>query len=414
MAKRTATAELSTTRLQIRFCSKKARVGEIEHFAGISSRLLLYFSSRKMEEAAKKKSWFPWFKGNLMKTTNGMAIGLFGTLIIGTIIDLFAKIPNMEQISVWSAAIKGLMGAGIGLGVALSLKRDGVSVVAITSAGFVGNYAFHWITNEEFGLVQWKVTSIGDPLSCYIAAIIAVVALKYILRRKTPVDMILIPLIGILAAMAYSFLLAEWVHFITIGISKLIEISFGAVPFLMCIIISALMGMALTAPISSVAICVAIKIGTVPLAAASALIGCCVQMVGFAVHTARDNKWGSVLAVGLGTSMLQFKNIIRKPLVWVPTIVVSAILGPFAMLFPLSGVDASMVSNLSVGAGMGTSGLVGPLNFLGAIGYDNWQLWVLLLGVCIAGPIVLVFLLDLLFRKLKWIEAGDFSLKNEI
>jgi hypothetical protein len=226
--------------------------------------------------------------------------------------------------------------------------------------------------------------------------------------------MILIPLIGILAAMAYSFLLAEWVHFITIGISKLIEISFGAVPFLMCIIISALMGMALTAPISSVAICVAIKIGTVPLAAASALIGCCVQMVGFAVHTARDNKWGSVLAVGLGTSMLQFKNIIRKPLVWVPTIVVSAILGPFAMLVPLSGVDASMVSNLSVGAGMGTSGLVGPLNFLGAIGYDNWQLWVLLLGVCIAGPIVLVFLLDLLFRKLKWIEAGDFSLKNEI
>jgi len=395
-------------------CLKKARVGEIVHFAGISSRLPLYFSSRKMEEAAKKKSWFPWFKGNLMKTTNGMAIGLFGTLIIGTIIDLFAKIPNMEQISVWSAAIKGLMGAGIGLGVALSLKRDGVSVVAITSAGFVGNYAFHWITNEEFGLVQWKVTSIGDPLSCYIAAILAVVALKYILRRKTPVDMILIPLIGILAAMAYSFLLAEWVHFITIGISKLIEISFGAVPFLMCIIISALMGMALTAPISSVAICVAIKIGTVPLAAASALIGCCVQMVGFAVHTARDNKWGSVLAVGLGTSMLQFKNIIRKPLVWVPTIVVSAILGPFAMLFPLSGVDASMASNLSVGAGMGTSGLVGPLNFLGAIGYDNWQLWVLLLGVCIAGPIVLVFLLDLLFRKLKWIEAGDFSLKNEI
>ena len=386
-----------------------------------------------MEEAAKKKSWFPWFKGNLMKTTNGMAIGLFGTLIIGTIIDLFAKIPNMEQISVWSAAIKGLMGAGIGLGVALSLKRDGVSVVAITSAGFVGNYAFHWITNQEFGLVQWKVTSIGDPLSCYIAAIIAVVALKYILRRKTPVDMILIPLTGILAAMAYSFLLAEWVHFITIGISKLIEISFGAVPFLMCIIISALMGMALTAPISSVAICVAIKIGTVPLAAASALIGCCVQMVGFAVHTARDNKWGSVLAVGLGTSMLQFKNIIRKPVIWVPTILVSAILGPFAMLFPLEGVKEmlaaaaeagategqiiaanSIASSLSVGAGMGTSGLVGPLNFLGAIGYDNWKLWVLLLCVCIAGPIVLVFLLDLLFRKLKWIEAGDFSLKNEI
>jgi uncharacterized membrane protein len=170
--------------------------------------------------------------------------------------------------------------------------------------------------------------------------------------------------------------------------------------------------MALTAPISSVAICVAIQIGNVPLAAASALIGCCTQMVGFAVHTARDNKWGSVLAVGLGTSMLQFKNIVRKPLIWVPTIVVSAILGPFAMLFPT--IDPSgIVSPLSVGAGMGTSGLVGPINFFDAYNY-NWVVIVLVLAICIAAPILLVFLVDLLFRKLGWIQKGDFSLNNDI
>lgn len=370
-----------------------------------------------MEEVATKKSWFSWVKNNLMRTTNGMAIGLFGTLIIGTIINLLAKIPNLENISTWALALQGLMGAGIGLGVALSLKRDGVTVVAITSAGFLGNYAFHWVSNAEFGLTQWTVSLISDPLSCYIAAILAALAIKYIMRRKTPVDMILIPLVGVLAAIAYSFLLAEWIHFVTIGLCKLIEVSFSAVPFLMCIIISALVGMALTAPISSVAICVAIQIGNVPLAAASALIGCCVQMVGFAVHTARDNKWGSVLAVMLGTSMLQFKNIIRRPVIWLPTIIVSAVLGPFAMLFPLANIDLSVegaTRTLSVGAGMGTSGLVGPLNFLGIIGYDSWQLWLLILLVCIAGPIILVFLLDLLFRKVGWIKEGDFSLKSDI
>ena len=340
-----------------------------------------------------------------MKTTNGMAIGLFGTLIIGTIFDLFGKIPHMEGILVFSAALKALMGAGIGLGVAIATKRNGVQMVAIMAAGMIGNYAFQWIGDQ-----QWSVISIGDPLSCYLASLCAYFALTRILKKKTPVDMLLVPLLGIGVAMLYSFLLAQWVHYVTLGLGELIRVSFAAVPFLMCIIISTLTGMALTAPISSVAICVAIQIGNVPLAAASALIGCCVQMLGFAVHTAHDNKWGSVLAVGIGTSMLQFKNIIRKPLIWLPTIIVSAILGPFAMLFPLDNIAAGSVSALSVGAGMGTSGLVGPINFLGAIGYDNWILWVLLVSVCLVGPVLLVFLVDLLFRKIGWLKEGDFSL----
>lgn len=357
---------------------------------------------------------FKAFKEFLMKTTNGMAIGLFGTLIIGTIFDLFAKIPHLESIAVWSTAIKALMGAGIGLGVALSLKKEGVTVVAIMAAGVVGNFAFHWVDNAEFSLVQWQVTSIGDPLSCYISAVLASVSINLIMRKKTPVDLILIPLVGLLIAMVYSFLLAEWVHFVTIGIGKLIQVSFGVVPVLMCIIISALMGMALTAPISSVAIAVAIRIGNVPLAAASALIGCCTQMLGFAVHTAHDNKWGSVLAVGLGTSMLQFKNILRKPLLWLPTIIISAALGPFAMLFPMGEPIAENVASLSVGAGMGTSGLVGPINFLSILGFDNGLAWALILSVCVAAPLILTFLVDLLFRKLGWIQEGDFALKSDL
>lgn len=361
-----------------------------------------------MEKENKFLNFLKYAKTILMKTTNGMAIGLFGTLIIGTVIALFAKIPGLERVGDWAKVIQGLMGAGIGLGVALALKRNGVTVVTLMTAGFVGNYMFQWLPNQS--TAQWQVSSIGDPLSCYVSVMLAAIALKYIMRKQTPVDLILIPLVGLTVAICYSFLLAEWVHFITIFIQFLVKSSFDAVPFLMCIIISVLMGMALTAPISSVAICVAINIGSVPMAAAAALIGCCTQMVGFAVHTARDNKWGSVVAVGIGTSMLQFKNILRKPLIWVPTIAVSALLGPIAMLFPYNELVNS--TGLSVGAGMGTCGLVGPLNFFDAFNY-HWLVVVIVFSIIVASGL-LVFGLDLLFRKLGLFKEGDFSLSNNL
>ena len=370
------------------------------------------------KEENKFVSFLKYCKNILMKTTNGMAIGLFGTLIIGTVIALFAKIPGLEKINDWAKIIQGLMGAGIGLGVALALKRDGVTIVTLTAAGFVGNYAWEWLSFKEItsGIyggevgVQYTVNSIGDPLSCYISVMLAAIVLKFVMRKKTPVDLILIPLVGLSVAISYSFLLAEWIHYVTIAIQFVIKASFDAVPFLMCIIISALMGMALTAPISSVAICVAISIGSVPMAAAAALIGCCTQMVGFAVHTARDNKWGSVIAVGIGTSMLQFKNILRKPFIWVPTIVVSALLGPLAMLFPYDQLASN--NGLSVGAGMGTCGLVGPLNFFDAFNY-HWLVIVIVLSI-IVGAGILVFFIDLVFRKLGWFKKGDFSLTNNL
>ena len=377
-----------------------------------------------MAEEVKSENRFvaflKYFKNVLMKTTNGMAIGLFGTLIIGTVIALFAKIPGLERVGDWAKIIQGLMGAGIGLGVALSLKRNGVEVVTLMAAGFVGNYAFEWLAFKQIGEAmggevgaQWHVSQIGDPLSCYVSVMLAALVIKYVMRKKTPVDLILIPLVGLSVAISYSFLLAEWVHYVTIAIQFVIKASFSihaSLSIFMCIIISVLMGMALTAPISSVAICVAINIGAVPMAAAAALIGCCTQMVGFAVHTARDNKWGSVVAVGIGTSMLQFKNILRKPLIWVPTIVVSALLGPLAMLFPYDKLANS--TGLSVGAGMGTCGLVGPLNFFDAFNY-NWILIVIVLSVLVVSG-GLVFGLDLLFRKLGWFKEGDFSLSNNL
>jgi uncharacterized membrane protein len=360
---------------------------------------LSIFEGKFMEENAvnpnpevSKKPWKEC-RDFFASTTNGMAIGLFGTLIIGTIISLFARIPGFESIGVIANLIKGLMGAGIGLGVALSLKLGGVKLVALMAAGALGNLAYEWSSGT--------IIVVTDPLCCYLSALLAYAAIRYLHPRNTPVDLILIPLLALGLSIAFTYLLSYWVHYVTLGIGKLIELSFQAVPFLMCIVVAVLVGMALTAPISSVAICVAINIGSVPLAAGAALIGCCSQMIGFAVETAYDNKWGNVLAVGLGTSMLQFKNIVRKPLIWVPTTLVSALLAPFALLFHFA--------SDSVGAGMGTSGLVGLLNTFAVMNYEGAAI-VEVLSICVAAPIVLTFLIDGLFRKLGWIKKGDFAL----
>ena len=238
--------------------------------------------------------------------------------------------------------------------------------------------------------------------------------ISLILRKKTPIDLLLIPIVGIGFAILYTIFLSRYVHYITIGISELIRISFDAIPIIMCIIVSVLVGMSLTAPISSVAICVAISIGGVPLASMAALIGCSVQMVGFAVESVRDNKIGSVIAIGIGTSMLQFKNIIKKPIIWLPTIIVSAIMSPLAfLLHNYLDLENYSIASLSVGAGMGTSGLVGPINYLDACNY-NYMAIIFSIVFLIIVPIILVFLVDLLFRKLKLIEKDDFSLKEDM
>ena len=366
--------------------------------------------TQNIQNTEPKESVWKKIQTFLMKSTNGMALGLFGTLIIGTIIALFAKIPvpGFENIDTFAKLIKGLMGAGIGLGVALALDCKGVSVVAIMAAGAAGNLGF------GFALTDYKMeTYSGDPLSCYCSSIIAYFAITLIMRRKTPVDLILIPLVGLGFSLIYCFFASYWVHQVTILLGDLIKICFDstqftALPVLMCVVISVLVGMALTAPISSVAICVAISIGGSPVAAGAALIGCCTQMVGFAVQAAHDNKWGSVLAIGIGTSMLEFKNIIKNPRIWLPTIIASAILGPFAYLFGFA--------TDSVGAGMGTSGLVGLIDTFDVmkliqIGEEiNWVAIIEVIGICVIAPIALVFGLDLLFRKIGWIKKGDLTI----
>ena len=332
------------------------------------------------------------FRKFLAVSTTGMALGLFGTLIIGTIIAQIALIPGLALLDNVATIVKGAMGAGIGLGVGISMKKKGIQLITSLACGAVGGLAFNYLDGSN------QIKTISDPLSCYICVVLSLYLSGLILRKPTPIDILLIPLVGLFFATLYCFSIAILVNYITVGIGYVIKVSFDVVPILMCIIVSVLVGMTLTAPISSVAICITINIGAVPLAAGAAMIGCCTQMVGFAVQSAHDNKWGNVLAVGIGTSMLQFKNIIKKPIVWLPTIIASAILGPFAYVLNLTCT--------STGAGMGTCGIVGILEGFYSSNYA-WDkiLWILLF--CIVLPIILVYAIDTLFRKFNLIKKGD-------
>lgn len=321
---------------------------------------------------------------------NGMAIGLFSTLIIGVIIGQVARLvglaPGLETIESGlndlATVLKGFMGIGIGFGIAFSLKLTGIKLVVTGVAGGIATYFFN------------------DPMVSYIATVGVYFSMVYILKKKTPVDIILVPIFGALVAYGITMLIGEPVHSGMAALGDFINEVTTLQPFIMGVIIAVIMGMALTAPISSAAIAIAISIGGI--AGGAAVVGCSVQMIGFAVMSRKDNNIGTVISIAVGTSMLQFKNILKKPVIWLPTIIVSAILGPLSTLL-------FKTETTSIGAGMGTSGLVGQLGTLDAMDY-NLAGYLSISILHIALPIVLIFIVDLAFRKKGWIQPGDLKL----
>lgn len=314
----------------------------------------------------------------LVKTFNGMAYGLFSTLIVGTIINTAGELLDIKFLTELAVLLKNLTGVGIGIGIAWSLKLEGLRLVA---AGIAGGIAS--------GL------KIGDPMVEYLTVIAAIEVLNLIFRKKTFLDIILIPLASSAVAYGVYLLINEPVSGMMRSLGEFIKWATGAKPFLMGIIIAVVMGMALTAPISSAAI--AIAIGLDGLAGGAAVVGCATQMLGFAVMSRKDNNFGTVVSVALGTSMLQFKNILKKPLLWLPPIIASAVLGPLATL-------VFQTTCTKEGSGMGTSGLVGQIGTFHSMVDAAWPSIIILQ---FALPLVLVFLLDVLFRKASWIKKGD-------
>lgn len=310
---------------------------------------------------------------------NGMAYGLFATLIIGVIFDQIGKLSGFVVFSDLGGILKGLTHVGIGVGIAWALKFDGIKMICVAAAG---------------GLCG----AINDPFVTYFVVICASLVLRYVLLKKTPLDIVLVPLISLFISYIFYLLIADSVHLVTTTLGEFVHSATTKQPFVMGIVVSVLMGMALTAPISSAAIAIGINLDGI--AGGAAVVGCCVQMLGFAVMSRKDNNIGMVISVAIGTSMLQFKNILKKPIIWLPPIIVSAILGPIAtVVFELECTK--------FGAGMGTSGFVGQIQTFGAAGANAFWGVVILE---ILAPLVLVFGIDILFRRFGLIKDGDLKI----
>jgi uncharacterized membrane protein len=337
----------------------------------------------------------------IIRTSGLMALGLFATLIVGTIIGQIGTAFNFSPIIEIGSTLQAFMGVGIGVAIAMG-EKDKFTPLYIVALGAVGGLASAINFNfDSSNIFTFSILSGSkNPLTVYLVVIGALELTKLILRKKTPIDIILVPLLIVTLGSLLSFALVIPLQYLIIWLSEFVQTATTYQPILMGIVIAVVMGMALTAPISSVAIAVAIKL--TGIAAGAACVGCCTQMIGFMIMSIEDNNIGKVISVGIGTSMLQFQNILKKPLIWVPTIVMSAILGPIST--SVMGLTCN-----SVGAGMGTCALIGPIQMV-INTPDPLMGWLGAILLCIIIPAISVFGLDFLFRKLKWIKEGDLAI----
>ncbi len=348
----------------------------------------------------------------LMKTLNGMAYGFFATLIIGVIIDQLGGLLHISEVTgPIYAALSTAMGFGIGIGIALSLKLDGLKMVVVASMGAIAT-AFTVSYGSDPWIMWPPYGRPGNPLTVYLVVVFGYLIMNAILKKKTSFDILLVPLTGVLISGLLTFILSFPSDVLKIAISDFVAFSAVQQPVITSILVAVIMGMLLTAPISSAAIAILISLnGT---AAAAALVGCTTQMIGFAVQSIKKNNIATILSVGLGTSMLQFKNIIKKPIIWLPTIIASAIISPtFYLLFNSVFTVVDPTETLKTGAGMGSSGLVGQLVFIGVYGYDSVMGW-LFIAATIIVPLCLVWFIDLLFTKFNLYKAEDLIIEHKI
>lgn len=338
---------------------------------------------------------------------SGMAFGLFSTLIIGTIIcqigSLIGDNTFGRYITVIGSVAKTVTGAGIGVGVACKLKASPLATVSAAVAGTVGAFPNLMIEGLKLGAP-------GEPLGAFIAAYVAV-EIGFLVSGRTKLDIILTPLCCILAGCAAGYLVGPYIAAAMKWIGNLVNINVEKSPILGGMAISVIMGILLTLPISSAAI--GISMGITGIAAGAATIGCCCNMVGFAVISYRENKLGGFVAQGLGTSMIQMPNIIRHPQVWIPSVISSAVLGP---------VSSAVLKMLStpVGSGMGSAGLVGQFAAFEAMTKGSETVAAMspslaiveILAMHFILPAVICFGISEAMRKLGFIKSGDLKLEN--
>ena len=336
---------------------------------------------------------------------SGMATGLFATLIVGTILtQIGSLIPGVvgDYLYIIGKIASSVTGAGIGVGVAIRFKESPLVTVSAATCGMMGAFASKVIAGSVLvdGVIQYAGP--GEPLGAFIAAL-AGVYMGRAVSGKTKVDILITPLCSITVGSMVGLIFGPPISKIMLLLGDLINIGTQQQPFLMGILVSVFMGAILTLPISSAALGIILNLSG--LAAGAATVGCCANMVGFAVASYRENKVNGLLAQGLGTSMLQIGNIVKKPIIWLPAIITSAILGPLStMVFGMT--------NNATGSGMGTAGLVGQITTYQVMAAEGNGLMVLvkILVLHFLLPAVLSLGISEFMRKKGWILDGDMKL----
>ena len=350
-----------------------------------------------MKEFLKRKNIVFSAKRYGIDALGAMAQGLFCSLLIGTIVKTLGQqfdLPFLVDVGGYCSAMSGpAMACAIGY----ALQTPPLVLFSLATVGYAAN----------------TLGGAGGPLAVLFMAIFAAECGKAV-SKETKLDILVTPLVTILSGVGLSALVAPAIGSAARSVGDFLEWATVQQPFFMGVLVSVVVGISLTLPISSAAICAGI--GLTGLAGGAAVAGCCAQMVGFAVLSFRENRWGGLISQGLGTSMLQMGNIVRNPRIWIPPILAAAITGPIATcLFGLQMNDPAG----GVASGMGTCGMVGPIGVyagwvndvaIGAKTAITTMDWVGLVLVCIVLPAVLTWLIGIPCRKLGWIKDGDLKL----
>lgn len=349
----------------------------------------------KVKAFCKRKNIEISVKRYLIDALGAMAQGLFASLLIGTIISTLGTQLHIPILVTVGTYAKAAVGPAMAIAIGYALQAAPLVLFSLAAVGAAAN---------ELG-------GAGGPLAVLVVAIFAAEFGKAV-SKETKIDIIVTPFVTIFVGVALSIWWAPAIGAAASAVGNAIMWATELQPFFMGIIVSVIVGIALTLPISSAAICAAL--GLTGLAGGAALAGCCAQMVGFAVASFRENTWGGLFAQGIGTSMLQMGNIVKNPRIWLPATLASAITGPIATcLFHLQ------MNGAAVSSGMGTCGLVGQIGV-----YTGWIAdieagskaaitpmdWIGLIFVSFLLPGVLSWLFSVLFRKIGWIKEGDMRL----
>ena len=332
----------------------------------------------------------------LIDAMSAMAQGLFASLLMGTILATLGQQLGLQVLVDVGNFAKGAAGPAMAIAIGYALKAPSLALFSLVAVGVAAN----------------QLGGAGGPLAVLVIAIVASECGKLV-SGATKIDILVTPFVTIMAGCGLSMLIAPPIGAAASSLGALIMWATELQPLAMGVIVSVLVGVALTLPISSAAICAAL--GLTGLAGGAAVAGCCAQMVGFAVMSFKENRWGGLISQGIGTSMMQMGNIVRNPRIWIPPTLAAAITGPLATCVFGMTMDGAAISS-----GMGTCGLVGPLGV-----YTGWLAnieagsmaaitgfdWAGLVLICLVLPAVLSFAFGQLLRKMGWIKEGDLKLE---